>query len=151
MFSRRYSTEVERIFLWASASPCMKMKHTGTHVCRRWRRYSSRIASSRRLDLENFSARMEGTPLRKDLGSYWLTHPIIVNNFVVATTLLETARAMPHSSTPILSRARYWERCPLSIFGADTVTRHRTRKAGDMPDLPGEFLGGSAPCLRDIR
>ena len=128
--------------------------HRLAHVCHRWRQII--FASPLRLDLQLLCT--AGTPVRKNL-TCWPAFPIVVDynglelppsdedsvlaalehpdrvhqvKLTVTSSLWRKMSTIMQGPFPALTY--------LSIFSVDR----------DVPILPGGFLGGSAPCLREI-
>jgi hypothetical protein len=131
-------------------------------VCRRWRRIV--FSSPRRLNLELLCT--QGTPVRKNLGYWPTTLPIIVNYLIYS--YYGSNNADPKDEDDVIAalehpdRVRHVEVVVTSSllekmatamqqpFTELTRLRVSSIDGRIMPVLPGSFLGGSAPHLRDI-
>jgi hypothetical protein len=138
--------------------------HELAHVCQRWRRII--FASPRRLDLQLICTRR--TPVRKHLGC-WPAFPISIDFFSGITSdgtrigvLLD-----PGEEDNVIAALEHPDRVrrvglaltPSQLLEVSTamqgpfpaLTSLRLRSIhGNGPVLPEEFLGGSAPRLRNI-
>ena len=133
--------------------------HTLVHVCQRWRR--TIFASPRRLDLTLLCT--DGTPVRQNLDHFptlpiailygypkdftpddednlsaALEHPdlVVFINIYGENSQLGKAATVMQESFPVLTVLRL-------------ASIDRTR--WNLPVLPDGFLGGSAPCLQEIK
>ena len=131
------------------------------HVCRRWRHII--FASPRRLDLHLFCT--YGTSVRNNL-SCWPAFPIIVDYYPYWD--LDSGQSLaPDNDDNVIAALEHPDRvCCVEIAAKSsllgkvatvmqepfpTLTLLRlSSNDGDVPALPSEFLGGSAPRLQEI-
>ena len=133
--------------------------HILVHVCRRWRHIT--FASPLRLNLQILCT--FGTPVRKSI-DIWPTFPIVIAYY---TSLFPRTLAPIDEDNVIAALQDPSRVCEVRLG----VTGPQLRKIvtvmqetfpavtqlilwsrnGDVPVLPGEFLGRSAPCLEDFR
>ena len=135
--------------------------HILAHVCRRWRHIT--FASPLRLNLRILCT--YGTPVRKSL-DIWPTFPIVIgynrhrNGFTpdfVPTDEDNVIAALEHTSRvcevrltvagPQLGRVATMMQEPFPALTHLTLLSEDT----NVPVLPGQFLGRSAPCLQELR
>ncbi|KAH9168943.1 hypothetical protein EDB89DRAFT_1555705 [Lactarius sanguifluus] len=138
-------------------SPIWKWR-TLVRVCRRWRQII--FASPLRLDLQLLCT--HGTPVRKDLGYWPSTFPIAIDygynaaktltpddedNIIAALEQRDRIRHLRFSVTSALL-----EKMVTLMRGPFPELRHLaiSSQGLNVPALPDDFLGGSAPCLREI-
>ena len=131
--------------------------HILVHVCRRWRQVA--FASPIRLDLLLLCT--YGTPVRRDLGC-WPAFPIFIDydngrsfsqdsifeDDVVAA--LEHPSRVRHINLMVTNPL--WRKlAPLMQEPFPALTHLSISSVGgNLPLLPSGFLGGSAPCLREV-
>ena len=133
--------------------------HILVHVCRRWRHIT--FASPLRLNLQILCT--YGTPVRMSI-DIWPTFPIVI---AYHTLRLHRTLAPTDEDNVIAALQDPSRVCEVRLG----VTGPQLRKivtvmqetfpavtqlilwssGGDVPVLPGEFLGRSAPCLEDFR
>ncbi len=133
--------------------------HKLAHICSRWRRIV--YSSLRRLDLQLLCT--HGTPVRKNLG-YWPPLPLIIDyytyqgaddsksltpsdedNIVTALEDSDRVRYVGISATSsLLGKMATAVRKPFPVLTHLSLSS----KDENVPALPDEFLGGSAPDLR---
>lgn len=126
------------------------------HVCRRWRQII--FESPRRLDLRILCT--EETPVKKNLG-IWPAFPIVVDYRYYGRSI------EPKGEGNVIAALRHPDRVcsvALDVWGPqlEMITTamqesfpvlthlHINAREGNTPVFPGEFLGGSAPCLQEI-
>ena len=132
---------------------------TLVHVCRRWRQVV--FASSIRLDLQLLCT--YGTPVRKNLGC-WPAFPIVIDyddvHFVSQDPIFEDniIAALEHPGRvrhiKLTLTNSFWRKlAPLmqKPFSALTLLSICSVEERNVSFLPSGFLGGSAPCLREIQ
>jgi hypothetical protein len=133
--------------------------HTLVHVCRRWRQVV--FASPIRLDLHLLCT--YGTPVRTHLGC-WPAFPIIID-YDDEQSLIQDSdfeddviAALEHPSRVrhiklTFTNPSFWGRlAPLMQKPFSKLTLFSINSAGrNVPILPSGFLGGSIPCLQEIR
>jgi hypothetical protein len=127
--------------------------HTLVHVCRRWR--SIAFGSPRRLKLQLYCS--PTTPVRKTL-AVWPPLPIVIRQYGHPTCGMHNIiAALKHNDR--VCEIELW-RVPSSLlenvlvamqvpFSALTDLRLAS-KDEPAPVVPDLFLGGSAPCLRNL-
>ena len=131
--------------------------HILVHVCQRWRKVV--FASPRRLNLELRCT--HGTPVRKNL-DIWPTFPINIeylnymaikdvdeDNIIAALEHPDRVHAVSLGLTgPQLGKIVTVMQELFPMLRHLYLMKHLTSKDSDIPVLPSEFLGSSAPCLQ---
>ncbi|KAH9008417.1 hypothetical protein EDB83DRAFT_2681314 [Lactarius deliciosus] len=141
-------------------SPPIWKWHPLVHVCRRWREII--LESPLRLDLQLFCT--NGTPVRKGLGYWPPTIPIVIGHGYNSTYIkgltpedednvfaaLEQRHRVRHIRLSVTDT--FLEKMVTSMREPFPELRHLAIHSWsqNMPILPDGFLGGSAPCLREI-
>ena len=130
--------------------------HKLVHVCRRWRQLI--FASPLHLDLQLLCTRR--TPIKKDLG-LWPAFPLVIDYHYFRDARLPTLENI-FTALEQRDRVRHINiSVPGSLFGELFAAMEKPFPAlthlcllrdnhEDEPIIPGAFLGGSAPLLRDI-
>ena len=130
--------------------------HKLVHVCRRWRQLI--FASPIHLDLQLLCTRR--TPIKKDLG-LWPAFPLVIDYHYFRDARLPTLENI-FTALEQRDRVRHINiSVPGSLFGELFAAMEKPFPAlthlcllrdnhEDEPIIPGAFLGGSAPLLRDI-
>ena len=127
------------------------------HVCHRWRQVV--FASPLRLDLR---IRCDSrTPARKCL-DIWPTFPLLIEDYYLNEGIgidnINAALEHPHRVSaiilgevtgPMLVRMIMVMQEPFPAL--ENLCLNAPYKSNDIPVLPSEFLGRSAPCLREIQ
>ena len=130
--------------------------HILAHVCKRWRQLV--FSSPRRLDLQILCT--FGTPFREDLG-IWPALPIVLDlyspGFPFTPNDEDNAIAALEHSDRLCSISLYvtgsmWAKMPTVLRKPfPLLKRFKFVTVGlNVPALPDEFLGGSAPCLQEF-
>ena len=127
------------------------------HVCHRWRQVV--FASPLRLDLRILCN--SRTPARKRL-DIWPTFPLLIEDFYLNNGIgidnIIAALEHPHRVSaitldevtgPMLVRTITVMQEPFPAL--EELFLYAPYKSNDIPVLPSEFLGRSAPCLRTIQ
>ncbi|KAH9029680.1 hypothetical protein EDB85DRAFT_1965454 [Lactarius pseudohatsudake] len=130
--------------------------HRLAHVCQRWRQII--FESPLRLDLQLLCT--HGISVRKDLGC-WPAFPIVIDYIFwqdfapnggdrVVAALEHPDRVRQLKLTVASS---LWRKMTTAIKEPFPTLTHLSILSDDryLPILPGIFMGGSAPCLREIR
>ncbi|KAH9011542.1 hypothetical protein EDB83DRAFT_2448333, partial [Lactarius deliciosus] len=132
--------------------------HTLVHICHRWREII--FGSPHRLDLQLFCKNR--TPVRKGLGCWPSTFPIaIAYGYHNAKSLTSDAEDNMFAALEQCDRVRYLRLSVTDAILEKVVTIMRvpfpelrsltiSSEGEDAPVLPDDFLGGSAPSLREI-
>ena len=149
--------DVYRKIQGPSLPPDVWKWHLLVHVCRRWRQIA--FSSPRHLDLRIFCT--EGIPVRKDLG-IWPALPIVVQYGFFRRGI---APDEEDNAKAALEHPDRVSRVELRVTGSQLgnmatilqepfpVLTHLLifTKGSTVPVIPSGFLGGSAPCLQEIR
>ncbi|KAH9169286.1 hypothetical protein EDB89DRAFT_1489661 [Lactarius sanguifluus] len=133
--------------------------HTLVHVCRRWRQII--FASPHPLDLQLLCT--QGTPVKKDLGLWPPTFPIAIDygyfsekgltsddedNIIAALEQRDRIHFLRLSGTnAVLEKMATFMQGPFPKLRRLAISSD----GPNAPVLPDDFLGGSAPSLREIR
>ncbi|KAH9037530.1 hypothetical protein EDB84DRAFT_1577582 [Lactarius hengduanensis] len=132
--------------------------HLLVHVCQTWRQII--FASPRHFDLKILCTCR--TPVREDLGTIWPAFPIIIHYHY-------PSGITPNDEDNIISALEHHDRvCDIRLTTSQWDSRSEKFDTAvqepfpvlarlyiywgrrDPPVLPAKFLGGSAPCLREI-
>ncbi|KAH9029677.1 hypothetical protein EDB85DRAFT_1965452 [Lactarius pseudohatsudake] len=127
-------------------SPLVWKWHPLVHVCRRWREII--LESPLRLDLQLLCT--NGTPVRKGLGYWPPTIPIAIGHGYNSTYINGLTPEDEDNVFAALEQRHRVRRVRLSEPFPELRHLAIHSRSHNMPILPDDFLGGSAPCLREI-